>query len=253
MSVPVALIPKGPASYILHDVSANKQIKVTEEIALQLKPHGVIFYRPFPSKKLNLIDLMKFAMEGTWKRDALTVMAVSLVGALIGLIVPKVTQQIFDVYIPGGEVAQLAQIGFLLVGFLFGKALFDLCRGLAMLRIEGKMESAVQSAVWDRLLALPVGFFKDYTAGELAMRTFGIAQIRAMISGAMTSTILTGVFSVLYIFQIFKYGKDLAKYAIVMILLLMAVSYILGRIQMQQEKDYLSITNKTARACSPII
>lgn len=242
---PVALIPKGPATYILHDVTSNKQIKVTEAVALQLKPHGMIFYRPFPAKKINLLDLMKFAFEGVWKRDSATALGVALIGALIGLIVPKVTQQIFDVYIPGGDVPQLAQIGFLLVGFLFGKALFDLCRGLAMLRIEGKMESSVQSAVWDRLLALPVGFFKDYTAGELAMRTFGIAQIRAMISGAMTSTIMTGVFSILYVFQIFKYGQDLAKYAVIMILLLMAVSYVLGRMQMKNEKDYLAITNRT--------
>lgn len=242
---PVALLPKGPSAYILHDVKNNTQIKVTEEVARKLSPRGVIFYRPFPAKKINLVDLMKFAMEGTWRRDVLTVLAVSLLGALIGLIVPKVTQQIFDVYIPGGEVNQLSQIGLLLVGFLFGKALFDLCRGLAMLRLEGKMESSIQSAVWDRLLALPVGFFKDYTAGELAMRTFGISQIRAMISGAMSSTILTGVFSVLYIFQIFQYGKDLAKYAVVMILLLMVVSYVLGRIQMKQEREFLSITNKT--------
>lgn len=242
---PAALIPKGPSAYILHDVTNHTQIKVTEEVALKLSPRGVIFYRPFPAKKINLIDLMKFAMEGTWKRDAIAVLAVSLLGALIGLIVPKVTQQIFDVYIPGGEINQLSQVGLLLVGFLFGKALFELCRGLAMLRLEGKMEASVQSAVWDRLLALPVGFFKDYTAGELAMRTFGISQIRAMISGAMSSTILTGVFSVLYIFQTFKYGKDLAKYAVAMILILMAVSYVLGRIQMKHEKEFLSITNKT--------
>lgn len=242
---PAALIPRGPASYVLQDVKNGKTYKVNEKTAELLRPHGVIFYRPFPAKKINLVDLMKFAMEGAWKQDAFTALAVALIGALIGLIVPKVTQQIFDVYIPGGEVNQLAQIGLLLVGFLFGKALFDLCRGLAMLRIEGKMESSVQSAVWDRLLALPVGFFKDYTAGELAMRTFGIAQIRSMISGAMTSTVMTGVFSVLYIFQIFKYGKDLAKYAIVMILLLMAVSYFFGRAQMKYEKDFLSITNRT--------
>jgi ATP-binding cassette subfamily C protein len=242
---PVALLPKGPSSYILHDVTNKTQMKVTEAVALKLLPRAVIFYRPFPAKKLNLVDLMKFAMEGTWRRDVITVLAVSLVGALIGLIVPKVTQQIFDVYIPGGEVNQLSQIGLLLIGFLFGKALFDLCRGIAMLRLEGKMEASIQSAVWDRLLALPVGFFKDYTAGELAMRTFGISQIRAMISGAMTSTILTGVFSILYIFQTFKYGKDLAKYAVIMILVLMAVSYVLGRIQMSQEKAFLTITNKT--------
>lgn len=243
---PAALIPASPASYQLYDMERGTQTKVTEELAYQLKPHGVIFYRPFPAKKLNLVDLMKFAMEGVWKRDAVISLTVALIGALIGLIVPKVTQQIFDVYIPGGEVSQLAQVGLLMVGFLFGKALFDLSRSLAMLRLEGKMESSIQSAVWDRLLALPVGFFRDYTAGELAMRTFGISQIRAMISGAMTSTIMTGVFSVLYLFQVFQYGKQLAVYAIAMILVLMVFSYFMGRLQLRHEKEYLQVTNKTS-------
>ena len=243
---PAALIPNGPSSYFIHDIVNKTKVKATEELAMKLKPHAVIFYRPFPARKLNLIDIMKFAMEGCWKRDGATALLVALIGAMIGLIVPKVSQQIFDVYIPGGEIPQLAEVGILMVGFLFGKALFDLCRSMAMLRLEGRMESSIQSAVWDRLLSLPVGFFKDYTAGELAMRAFGISQIRAMISGAMTSTIMTGVFSILYIFQVFQYGKDLAKYAIIMILLLMAISYVFGRMQMRYEKEFLTLTNKTS-------
>lgn len=243
---PVALIPDGPASYILHDVEKRTKKKVNEKLAEQIKPQAVFLYRPFPHKKLNLMDIMKFAMEGCWKRDAIFVGMVALMGALIGLVVPKVTQQIFDVYIPGGEVPQLAQVGILLLGFLIGKSLFDLCRSFSMLRLEGKMESGMQSAVWDRLLALPVGFFRDYTAGELVMRTFGVSQIRAMISGAMSSTILTGVFSILYIFQIFQYGKDLAKYAILMIVILMAFAYLMGRWQMKYETKYLVNTNKTS-------
>ncbi len=243
---PAALIPKGPASYVIHDIENKTQMNATEEISSLLKPQAVMFYRPFPAKKMGIMDLMKFAVEGTWQRDAVTAFAIALVGALLGLIVPKVTQQIFDVYIPGGEVPQLVQVGFLLVGFLVGKSLFELCRGLAMLRIEGKMEAGVQSAVWDRLLALPVGFFKDYTAGELAMRTFGISQIRQMISGAMTSTIITGVFSILYVFQVFKYGKKLGIYAIVMILILMVISYLFGKVQMKYEREFLEITNKTS-------
>lgn len=243
---PAALIPKGPSSYIVHDVVNKKQMKAAEDISLKLKPQAVMFYRPFPAKKMGIVDLMKFAMEGVWQRDAATVLAIALIGAIIGLIVPKVTQQIFDVYIPGGEVSQLTQVGLLLVGFLIGKSMFELCRGLSMLRLEGKMESSVQSAVWDRLLALPVGFFRNYTAGELAMRTFGISQIRQMISGAMSSTILTGVFSILYVFQVFKYGKKLGVYAIVMILILMAVSYVFGKAQMKYERQFLEITNKTS-------
>lgn len=46
------------------------------------------------------------------------------------------------------------------------------------------MGAAVQAAVWDRLLSLPLPFFRPYTAGELAMRAMSIDSIRQVISGA---------------------------------------------------------------------
>lgn len=243
---PAALIPKKPSAYIIHDIENRKTYKANEEQAARLKPHAAMFYRPFPAKKMGILDIVKFAFEGMWRRDAVTVLTVAFVGALLGLAVPKVTQQVFDVYIPGGETDQLAQMGFLLVGFLLGKAMFELCRALAMLRVEGKMEAGIQSAVWDRLLALPVNFFKDYTAGDLALRAFGISQIRAMVSGAIVSTFLTGVFSIVYIYQVVKYGQELWKYAVIMLLIMMAFSYFMGKWQMRYERDFLTLTNRTS-------
>ena len=86
---PAALIPKGPASYIIHDIVNKTQIRATEANSLLLKPQGVMFYRPFPAKKMGVIDLMIFAMEGAWKRDAVIALALSLVGAMLGLVVRK--------------------------------------------------------------------------------------------------------------------------------------------------------------------
>jgi len=40
------------------------------------------------------------------------------------------------------------------------------------------MEATLQAAVWDRLLALPVPFFRNFTSGDLAKRSMGISQIR---------------------------------------------------------------------------
>lgn len=243
---PAALIPKTRSSYTLIDPAKGEAYMVTQETASKLMPHGVFLYRPLPNKKLNLIDIMKFAMEGCWKQDAVAVGLIALAGALLGLIVPKVTQQMFDVYIPGREMSQLVQVGALLIGFLLGQALFHLCSSFAMLRLEGKMEAGMQSAVWDRLLALPVGFFRNYTSGELVMRTFGISQIRAMISGSMSSTILSSAFSLLYLFQVAHYGKKLAVYGIIMVAILMAVSYAAGKFQLKYEKEFLETTNKTS-------
>ncbi len=243
---PAALIPHNPSSYILYDVTKGEEYIVTQEIAYQLKPHGIMLYRPFPNKKLNIMDMLKFAMAGTWKRDSVFVLTVALIGALLGLIVPKITQQLFDVYIPAREADQLVQVGLMLIAFLIGKSLFSLCQSIVTQRLEGKMDLTLQSAVWDRLLGLPAGFFREYTSGELGMRAFGISQIREAISGAVSTTLLSSVFSILYLFQVFGYGKKLAVYAIVMMVILMVFSYLMGKWQLKFEKDYLETTNKTS-------
>ena len=42
---------------------------------------------------------------------------------------------------------------------------------------------SLQAAVWDRLLSLPVPFFRDFTAGDLALRSLGISQMRQVLTG----------------------------------------------------------------------
>jgi len=78
------------------------------------------------------------------------------------------------------------------------------------------------------------------------MRAFGIAQIRQMISGVLVSSLITGAFSLVYLFQVFSYGDKLAPAAVIMLLVLLVLGYILGKIQMKYEGEYLSLTNKTS-------
>lgn len=241
---PVALIPQRPGQYVLHDVARGTCRKLSQREAAELKPQAVMFYRPFPHKKLNLPDILKQGVQNTWKRDSVIIGLMALIGALIGLLVPKVTQIMIDDYIPSGEKEQLWHIGLLMIAFLIGKSLFQLTRDLSMLRIEGKMEGSLQTAVWERLLSLPTSFFKDYTSGELAMRAFGISQIRQMISGVFVSTLITGVFSLVYLFQVHAYGGELLKPAVVMLLILLVFGYVFGRIQTKTEKEYLTLTNR---------
>ncbi len=55
------------------------------------------------------------------------------------------------------------------------------------------MGAATQAAVWDRLLRLPVSFFRDYSAGDLATRSLGIDAVRQALTGSTLDGILSGV------------------------------------------------------------
>ena len=92
-------------------------------------------------------------------------------------------------------------------------ALFQFTRGVAVLRLEGRMDASVEAAVWDRLLNLPAPFFRRYAAGDLAYRALGVGEMRQVLTDAGLTVLLTFVFSLAYFGLLFYYDVRLAGLA----------------------------------------
>jgi ATP-binding cassette subfamily C protein len=240
---PIALIPVSPSKYILHDLTLGIEKVVDKETAKKLKFFGFVFYRPFESKKITLRDLLSFGYESSWKQDLIMVALMGVLGGILGTAIPLATGVVFNSIIPEGERGQLLQIAFFLGASALATMLFQFTRSLATLRIEGKMEGALQAAVWDRLLSLPVPFFKQFSAGELAMRAMGISQIRMILSGVTLNTILSSIFSIFTFELLFYYDVKVAGVAAVLVALAILVMGFLGFWQVRYERKVLEISN----------
>ncbi|HTS69624.1 MAG TPA: NHLP bacteriocin export ABC transporter permease/ATPase subunit, partial [Terriglobia bacterium] len=212
---PVALLP-GRRGYQLYDPGTRAQTPLDEELAAKLHGFAYVFYRPFPSKALTLRDILAFGLKDCGG-DAATVLLMGIAAGLLGLATPVFTGIIFDTIIPGAQHATLAEFSIFLVISAVATALFTLTRSLATLRLQSKMEATIQAAVWDRLLALPVPFFRNFTSGDLARRSLGISQIREALTGSALSSILTGIFSITSGALMFYYSWRLALIAAVLV------------------------------------
>ena len=179
----------------LLDSVEQTRVLVTEKVASILAPFAYTFYRPFPERMLTAWDLIKFGLHGC-QNDLLMIVLMGVAGGLLGTLIPLATGAIFDSVIPGAARGTLFQLSLALIVSALAAALFQLTRGIASLRIEGKLGVSIQAAIWDRLLSLPVPFFRDYTAGDLTERAMGIDAIRQVLSGTTILTILASVFSV---------------------------------------------------------
>ena len=208
---PVALLP-GRQGYELYDPVTRSSRRVDCKLAGSLRGMGYVFYRPFPPKALDLRDILAFGLKGCGA-DALTIVGMGIAAGLLGVVTPIFTGIIFDSAIPGAQRISLAELsGFLLICAV-ATALFALTRSLATLRLQSKMEAAIQAAVWDRLLSLPVPFFRRFTSGDLAKRSLGISQIREALTGSALASILTGIFSTVSCALMFYYSWRLALIA----------------------------------------
>ena len=242
-SRPVALIPLSPQRYEIHDPARQIKYPANYETASRVKPFAFTFYRPFPDQAVGLVDLLVFGRENCWRQDFMMVTLMGILGGLLGIVVPVATGIVFDTVIPGGEKVQLVHIAVFLVASAVATMIFQLTRSFAMQRILGKMDGSIQAAVWDRLLSLPVPFFRKYTSGGLAMRAMAIARIRMMVSETTVAAILTGIFSGFNLILLFYYDVKLAAMAVGLSAGAIAVTYSLGRIMIRFERQAVDIAN----------
>jgi NHLM bacteriocin system ABC transporter ATP-binding protein len=209
---PVAILPRTGGSSVLYNPETKTTVPITAEVAATLNPFGHIFYRPFPAKKIGIYELLKFVLPICWK-ELLLIVLTGFAAGLLGSVTPAATGIIFDSLIPGAERAQLGQMLAILLMVAGTTAMFTFVRNFVVLRIEGKLDAFIQAAVWDRLLSLPVSFFRNYSSGDLAQRSLGITSIRRTLTGSTLSAIFSGIFSIFSFLLLFYYSWILALIA----------------------------------------
>ncbi len=241
--MPIALLPDASRGYRLYDPLTGTADAATEQAAASLEPFAWQFYRPFPEKRLQAADLLWFGLKGC-RSDLTRLVLMGLAAALLGLAMPVVTGILFDSAIPGANRSQVGQIVALLLVVTACTSLFQITQGFALLRLEGRMDASTQAAVWDRLLRLPVPFFRSYTSGDLAMRGLSIAVMRQALTGSVLSSFLSGIFSVVSFVLLFYYSPTLALLAILITAAGVTVTVGLGWLQVRAQREMLTVSGR---------
>jgi NHLM bacteriocin system ABC transporter ATP-binding protein len=241
---PVALLrPSTRGPYVMHDAADGTERAVDAAVAESLEPFACTFYRPFPERRLRVRDLLRFGLQGSG-RDIALVVAMVLCGAVLGMVPPIATGMLFNTIIPSAQRSQLLQMTFVLVACAVTGALFSLAQAIALLRIEGRASAALQSGVWDRLLALPLPFFRPYTAGDMAVRAMSIDSMRQAISGS-TITALMGVAMAAGNFGLmYWYSRELALWATVIIAAVLCVTVFGSYLQLRPQRESVRLQSK---------
>jgi NHLM bacteriocin system ABC transporter ATP-binding protein len=240
---PMALLPRGTSGYDAYIPTQGLTLPVTPELAATLRPFGCVFYRPFPAARLGAWDLLKFGLLGC-KKELVAIAVMGVAAGLMAIIIPFATGIVFDSLIPSSDRVQLKQMAGFLVLIAVATSMFAFARGFAALRLEGKLDASIQAAVWDRLLSLPVSFFRDYTSGDLAQRSLGITIIRQTLTGSTLTAILGGIFSVFSFALLFYYSWKLALVATLLVVSAFLVSVACGAIQVRRQRQVSRLNGK---------
>jgi len=231
---PVALLPTSPSTYEMRDVIEGSTVTVTPAVARRLIPIAFTFYRCLPDRPLKGIDLLAFARHGI-RRDVGAVAFLGGIAGLLALATPIAVGHVFDAVIPGAERRQIVTVTLGLVIAALATGAFEFVRNVALIRIKHRGGTALQAAVWQRLVHLPVGFFKKYAAGDLGVRAMGIDSMMDELSTATITTVVSSVFSLLALALLFWYSPVVAAATIAIVLVAVLTIIAAGSVQMRIE------------------
>lgn len=237
---PVALLPSGRGYRLVDD---GEERPVDEQIAASIAPDAYQVYRPLPGSPLGGRDLLRFGLAGA-KRDMGAVLLISVFLALLGLISPEVNRQIFGEVIPQAERGRMLQLFAILVSVAVSSGLLHLANGTAFLRTESVMDHDVSAGIWDRILRLPVGFFRKTTSGDLANRALGLFMLRETASRTVKTLLVQSVFLVFFLGQSFWYDWRLALAGLGCLLIPAVLMVAVNLFQLRFQRKMIGLQNR---------
>lgn len=125
---------------------------------------------------------------------------------------------------------------------------FTIVKNLASFRGMNTMEYAVQSAAYDRLFNLPESFFRAYDSADLAQRAMGISEIYNTLADVVINMLFSAVFSLMYLWRMFRYSKKLSIVSLIMLAVCMALIVWIGIVQTKYESEKMEVDSK-AQSC----
>lgn len=240
---PVALVPTH-RGYSIPGRLGEQPRPVTADIRDRLGSEALQLYPTLDrNRPVTQRDVWKLAMRGMAPEWSWTLAMAALV-AVLGLLTPILTNTILGAWVPGGESDLIVQGGIALTFAAFSAGAFSFVQYRAMSRVTQRSIERVQTSFWDRVLAMPASFFRDYSSGDLAVRVMAVDALQQLVNVQVIGGVLAAVFSLVNIILMFRYDAGLAVAGLVALILTILVMVL--AIRQVQRMYWQSVTAQLA-------
>ena len=207
-AAPVALLPVA-GGYECNNPRTGEHLRVTDESAPRIDARAWKIYPALNEPKLTPSRLLSFAFNSC-KKDGIRILAMGFLAGLAGFAYPTATAYIMNNVIDTADTGMLWQLILGVMAAVIGGGVFTLARCVAFTRLEGRMGEDMQSALFARLLSLPIPFFRKFTAGDLSRRAMSVQGIQQILTAQLSNTLLSGIFTLMNIVLMLLYAWQLA-------------------------------------------
>ena len=239
----VAILPKR-GGYVFFHEKLGKNIHINKKTASMLCTEAIYFYIPLPDGKIGIRDLYSYMLKALSPWDYILVIGAVAMATILAMTTPAMTKLIFSGLIPSESYHLILPVFFLMISALLSNYLIQIVRSHSVNLVNVRAGASLQAASMARIMSMPVSFFRNYSAGELASRLGSIDQLTSSTINAVVSSGLTGLFSLVYLFQISAYAPALVVPATTVLILQTALSFICVTIGVKRSKQRMQKESK---------
>lgn len=134
-----------------------------------------------------------------------------LLGSIIQLIIPFLTQSIIDIGLNNNDISFIYLVLFAQLALVIGRMAVEFIRGWLLLHIGTRVNVAIVSGFLQKLMALPVAFFDTKLTGDILQRIDDNNRIEEFLTSASLSILFS-------FFNLIVFGIVLAIYSLKILL-----------------------------------
>lgn len=206
----VALIPDRNGKYHYQNYESGKVILIDKSKESEFADRGICFFRQFPKKSMKGYDLLIFMKEALNRADYINVLVYGLLATSVGMITPVLIKILFSSVQFFDNFTYIVPFMIFMIASAVAVTLFRVVQNQVVNRMSAKVDMNIRAATMERILSLPVEYYKRHATGELAKRIQVLQLLsKALVAGVFTTGLML-VLSVIYIWQIYRLGGSLA-------------------------------------------
>lgn len=210
-------------------VTMDEFDKAFSGICLMLEPSES--FEP-SGKRKSVLKFVKKRLKGTGAM-LLFVALTTMVTSLLGIINPAFSRVFLDVLLPEENTAWLVPFLWLMAGVTGLAVAAECIKAVYMLKIEGKLAIVSSSSFFFHILRLPLKFYSQRMAGDIAMRQAANEDIAGTLVKQIAPLLLDVVMLVLYLTVMIRYSLLLSAVGVASILLNMLLAHIISKKRIQ--------------------
>lgn len=232
---PVALLPMD-GGYLVH-ATGRDPVRVTKDNHHLARKQAWVVYPLLPADVRTLRGLISYGRKG-FRADYWKFWLTTLLIGVAGLLTPVLNGRILGQFVEQANRSLIVQAGMAVLVSGLVVAAFSAVQNLAVLRLQGAITAKMQTAVWGRILQLPLPFFDRMSTGRLGAVVLGIKVAQETLSGVLVTATLGLVVAAANLALLFWLSIPLALLAIGLIGIVLLFSLVVCRrdITVQRER-----------------